>query len=85
MTDPKQRSPIPFPSKEATGDDVVARIQAGDAGAFEALYRQHAPRLFALSCRMAGSAEDGAQTPADDDVVEAEIVDEDSHREGGAA
>ena len=55
----KQRPPIPFPSKEATGDDVVARIRAGDTGAFEELYREHAPRLYALSCRMAGSTEDG--------------------------
>ena len=59
MTDPKQRSPIPFPSKEQTADALVARIQAGDAGAFEELYQQHAPRLYALSCRMAGSTEDG--------------------------
>ena len=59
MTDSKQRSPIPFPSKDLSGDELVARIHAGDAGAFEALYRQHAPRLFALSCRMAGSTEDG--------------------------
>jgi RNA polymerase sigma-70 factor (ECF subfamily) len=59
VTDPKQRSPIPFPSNEVTGDDVVARIRAGDAGAFEQLYREHAPRLYALSCRMAGSTEDG--------------------------
>ena len=59
MTDPKQRSPIPLPSKEQTADALVARIQAGDAGAFEELYQQHAPRLYALSCRMAGSTEDG--------------------------
>jgi RNA polymerase sigma-70 factor, ECF subfamily len=59
VTDPKQRSPIPFPSKELSGDDVVAQIQSGDVAAFEALYRQHSPRLYALACRMAGSTEDG--------------------------
>ena len=33
-----------------------------------------------------GSSDGGTQAPADDDeVVEAEIVDEDEHREGGAA
>src|ERR1700722_10707335 len=32
-----------------------------------------------------GSADGSTQAPADDDVVEAEIVDEDSSREGGAA
>ena len=39
--------------------EVVARCQAGDIDAFEALYRQHAARLFTLASRMAGSAEDG--------------------------
>jgi RNA polymerase sigma-70 factor, ECF subfamily len=27
--------------------------------AFETIYRQHAPRLYSLACRMAGSPEDG--------------------------
>jgi RNA polymerase sigma-70 factor (ECF subfamily) len=44
---------------EATDADFVARSQAGDADAFEALYRRHAPRIYTLACRMAGSAEDG--------------------------
>ena len=39
--------------------DLIARCQAGDVEAFEALYRQHAARLYTLACRMAGSAEDG--------------------------
>ena len=39
--------------------DLIARCQAGDVDAFEALYRQHAARLYTLACRMAGSAEDG--------------------------
>ena len=61
MTAPKQRPPIPLPSKEATvtPGDLIARCQAGDVEAFEALYRQHAPRLYTLACRMAGSPEDG--------------------------
>ena len=61
MTAPKQRPPIPFPSKELTGSagDLIARCQAGDVEAFEALYRQHAARLYTLACRMAGSPEDG--------------------------
>jgi RNA polymerase sigma-70 factor (ECF subfamily) len=41
------------------GDDLVARCQAGDVEAFEAIYRQHASRLYTLACRMAGSPEDG--------------------------
>src|SRR3981081_3878913 len=39
--------------------DLVARIQAGDAEAFETLYRQHSPKIYTLASRMAGSAEDG--------------------------
>ena len=61
MTAPKQRPPIPFPSKELTGSagDLIARCQAGDVEAFEALYRQHAARIYTMACRMAGSPEDG--------------------------
>ena len=61
MTAPKQRPPLPFPSKEATVEpgDLIARCQEGDVEAFELLYRQHAARLYTLACRMAGSPEDG--------------------------
>ena len=61
MTAPKQRAPIPFPSKDPTvsSGDLIARCQAGDVAAFETLYHQHAARLYSLACRMAGSPEDG--------------------------
>ncbi len=65
MTAPKQRPVLPFPSKDTAvepaseGMDLVARSQAGDVQAFEAIYRQHAGRLYTLACRMAGSPEDG--------------------------
>ena len=51
----------PFPSKEADGSDaeLVAGCRAGDVGAFEALYRRFAPRLYGLASRMAGSVDDG--------------------------
>jgi RNA polymerase sigma-70 factor (ECF subfamily) len=39
--------------------DLVARCQAGDVDAFAELYRQHAPRVFSLTCRMSGSTETG--------------------------
>jgi RNA polymerase sigma-70 factor (ECF subfamily) len=45
----KQRQPIPFPSKGI----------AADPPDFEELYRQQAPRIYSLACRMAGSPEDG--------------------------
>jgi RNA polymerase sigma-70 factor, ECF subfamily len=37
---------------------LVARCRAGDLGAFEQLYRQHATRLYNLAHRMVGQAED---------------------------
>jgi len=59
VTAPKQRAPIPFPSKEPETTDLVRRCQSGDTDAFETLYRQHAARIYTLACRMAGSPEDG--------------------------
>jgi RNA polymerase sigma-70 factor (ECF subfamily) len=52
-------SPSRTPRAESTGGDrdVAARCLAGDAGAFERLYKQHAARLYNLAYRMAGSAE----------------------------
>src|SRR3977135_345363 len=60
---PRQPQPAPVPSKQPgdvkTADlELAARCRAGDADAFEELYRQHARRLFSLVFRMIGSAED---------------------------
>lgn len=38
--------------------ELAERCQRGDAGAFEELYRLHAGRLYSLTLRMAGSAQD---------------------------
>lgn len=38
--------------------ELAARCRAGDASAFEELYRQHARRLFSLVVRMIGSVDD---------------------------
>jgi RNA polymerase sigma-70 factor, ECF subfamily len=63
VTLPKQRQPLPFPSKPVTvgGGDaaLVARVQAGDVDAFETLYRQHAARIYSLASRIAGSPDEG--------------------------
>jgi RNA polymerase sigma-70 factor (ECF subfamily) len=62
----KQRPASSFPSNRLTVNrpdgnsaDLVARCQAGDVDAFAELYRHHAPRIFALACRMAGAHEEG--------------------------
>src|SRR6476646_1193905 len=36
---------------------LAERCRQGASGAFEELYRTHAPRLFGLACRMVGRAE----------------------------
>ena len=51
----KQRQPIPFPSKGLVADPQGAAAAAN----FEEIYRQQAPRIYSLACRMAGSPEDG--------------------------
>ena len=68
MTAPRQRAPIPFPSKPqgptsaapaASDAELVSRSLNGDVDAFETVYRQHSGRIYTLACRMAGSPEDG--------------------------
>ena len=57
----RQRVGPSVPSKQADVSDaeLVTRCRNGDVGAFEALYRQHAPRLYSLASRMAGSVDEG--------------------------
>ncbi len=38
--------------------ELVARCRAGNSDAFEALYREHSPRLYALARRMTGSPQE---------------------------
>ncbi len=40
-----------------SGAELVSRACQGDTGAFEALYRQHAGRVYGLCLRMTGQAE----------------------------
>src|ERR1051325_6289510 len=58
-----QRGEAAMPSKQAgdvrTADlELAARCRAGDAGAFEELYRQHSRRLYSLVLRMIGSPDE---------------------------
>ena len=40
--------------------EVVRRAQAGDMAAFEILYREHSPRVFALCLRLSGGGQSEA-------------------------
>jgi RNA polymerase sigma-70 factor (ECF subfamily) len=57
-------TPLPMSPSKTTGDvrtadlELAGRIRSGDGTAFEALYQQHAPRLYNLAYRMAGTAND---------------------------
>ena len=57
----RQRVGPSVPSKQVDVSDaeLVTQCQNGDVGAFEALYRRHAPRLYSLASRMAGSVDEG--------------------------
>lgn len=48
-----------------TVEALVARAQQGDAGAFEAVYRRTADRVYAVCLRMCGSAEEAAERVQD--------------------
>ena len=40
--------------------EVVRRAQAGDSDAFELIYREHSPRVYALCLRLSGGSSDDA-------------------------
>jgi RNA polymerase sigma-70 factor (ECF subfamily) len=44
----------PGSAAESHESDLIARAQRGDVSAFEALYRAHSGRVFAICLRMAG-------------------------------
>ncbi len=48
---------IPLPSADSgAASDTVIRAQAGDTDAFESIYREHSPRVYALCLRLCGSS-----------------------------
>lgn len=51
--------------KEGPVDALVQRARAGDHDAFGSLYKAHAPRVYALSVRLCGNAEDAAEVTQD--------------------
>ena len=47
-------------ASSGTAPDVIRRAQAGDAAAFEIIYRENAPKVFALCLRLSGGTTDDA-------------------------
>lgn len=47
-------NPVNAPAARHADRDLADRCRTGEPGAFEELYRVHAPRLFGLACRMVG-------------------------------
>jgi RNA polymerase sigma-70 factor (ECF subfamily) len=40
--------------------EIVARAQAGDSAAFETIYREHSPKVYALCLRLSGGSQQDA-------------------------
>lgn len=54
-----------------SSDDTIRRAQAGDTRAFESLYREHSPRVFALCLRLSGGTRDEASELMQDVFIRA--------------
>jgi RNA polymerase sigma-70 factor (ECF subfamily) len=52
----RHQEPVHAPPLAAGDDALVERARQGDVDAFEALYRTHAPRVYALCLRLTGEA-----------------------------
>jgi RNA polymerase sigma-70 factor (ECF subfamily) len=53
----------------AADEALVERCRRGELGAFEEIYRQHAPRLYSLAHRMLGNAADAEDAVQDTFLV----------------
>jgi RNA polymerase sigma-70 factor (ECF subfamily) len=62
MTIPSASDPEPLRLVSRPGllPDVIARAQAGDSAAFERIYREHSPKVYALCLRLSGGSQDDA-------------------------
>jgi RNA polymerase sigma-70 factor, ECF subfamily len=62
MTTPSASNPEPLRLVARPGmlSDVVQRAQAGDGAAFESIYREHSPKVYALCLRLSGGSQEDA-------------------------
>lgn len=56
MTSPSAASQPRFAAGSGLVPDVIRRAQAGDSSAFESLYREHSPKVYALCLRLSGGS-----------------------------
>jgi RNA polymerase sigma-70 factor (ECF subfamily) len=73
MTNPSAASAnqTSLPSATGTSPDVIRRAQAGDASAFEVIYRENSPRVFSLCLRLSGGTREEASELMQDVFIRA--------------
>lgn len=67
MTPPLAASDV----EQADLGEIIRRAQGGDARAFELIYREHSPRVFALCLRLSGGSRDEASELMQDVFIRA--------------
>ena len=62
MTIPSASNPEPLRLVARPGmlHDVITRAQAGEGAAFETIYREHSPKVYALCLRLSGGSQEDA-------------------------
>lgn len=63
--------PDAFTTPPKSVSDVVRRAQSGDSAAFEMLYREHSPRVYALCLRLSGGSTEDATELLQDAFIRA--------------
>ena len=58
-------------SSTGTSPDIIRRAQAGDTSAFEVIYRENSPRVFALCLRLSGGTREEASELMQDVFIRA--------------
>ena len=64
-------APYPTGENNAAALNIVRRAQAGDVDAFESLYREHSPRIYALCLRLMGGSREEATDLMQDAFIRA--------------
>ena len=73
MTIPSASNPEPLRLVARPGmlTDEIVRAQAGDGAAFESIYREHSPKVYALCLRLCGGSQEDATELMQDAFIRA--------------